>query len=156
MFIVKINPIEFTDWPNLFKLLQESFAYMDDRIDPPSSFHQLDVNSLEHKAKEENFIIATRANQLVGCAFFKPLDQVMYVGKVAVLSECRHQGLARIMFSKVEKLAQANNFKFLELETRVELTENHQAFASMGFQKTGESAHKGYARPTSITMRKRI
>jgi hypothetical protein len=29
-------------------------------------------------------------------------------------------------------------------------------FAALGFQKVPESAHAGYDRPTSITMRKRV
>jgi hypothetical protein len=42
------------------------------------------------------------------------------------------------------------------LQTRVELVENHAAFSRMGFAKTGESAHPGYDRPTSITMRRAV
>ena len=42
----------------------------------------------------------------------------------------------------------------LLLETRIELTGNHAAFARMGFEKVGEKAHPGFARPTSITMEK--
>ena len=33
-----------------------------------------------------------------------------------------------------------------------ELIENHATFAALGFRKTGETAHAGYSRPTSITM----
>jgi len=39
-----------------------------------------------------------------------------------------------------------------DLQTRVELVENHAAFAAMGFAMTGTTAHKGDDRPTSITM----
>lgn len=42
----------------------------------------------------------------------------------------------------------------LELDTRIELTENHATFAALGFVKTGEDAHDGYDRPTFITMQK--
>ena len=41
----------------------------------------------------------------------------------------------------------------LELSVRIELNENHAAFARMGFMKTLEVAHPGYDRPTSLTMR---
>ena len=156
MFDLQINPIDFTDWSGLFNLLKESFSYMDGRIDPPSSFHRLDINTLELKAKQENFIIANMGGQLIGCAFFKTLHDATYVGKVAVSSKYRQLGLAREMFEKIEQLAVKHGFHFLELETRVELTENHQTFASMGFIKVSESAHAGYDQPTSITMRKRL
>lgn len=52
--------------------------------------------------------------------------------------------------------ARALGFPRLELETRIELTENHRAFEKMGFHKTGETAHDGYAHPTSITMQKAL
>ncbi|RUY90914.1 GNAT family N-acetyltransferase, partial [Mesorhizobium sp. M7A.F.Ca.CA.003.01.2.1] len=38
----------------------------------------------------------------------------------------------------------------------IELTANHAAFARLGFRETGRTAHDGYARPTSITMRKAL
>jgi hypothetical protein len=44
----------------------------------------------------------------------------------------------------------------LELQARVELTANHAAFARLGFHETGRTAHEGYDRPTSVTMRKTL
>jgi hypothetical protein len=42
----------------------------------------------------------------------------------------------------------------LELQARVELTENHAAFERLGFVRTGTWSHPGYDRPTSITFRR--
>ena len=44
----------------------------------------------------------------------------------------------------------------LELQTRIELTENQATFGRMGFVKTAETAHEGFDRPTSITMRAKV
>jgi phosphinothricin acetyltransferase len=44
----------------------------------------------------------------------------------------------------------------LELQTRVELIENHKTFGALGFEKVAETAHPGYSRPTSITMQRSI
>jgi len=44
----------------------------------------------------------------------------------------------------------------LELQTRIELTENHATFAALGFAKVAETAHPGYTRATSITLRRRV
>ena len=49
--------------------------------------------------------------------------------------------------------ARARGFACLALQTRIELVENHRAFGRMGFVKTAETAHPGFARPTSFTMR---
>jgi hypothetical protein len=55
-----------------------------------------------------------------------------------------------------EKHARDTGLAYLELETRIELTENHETFAAMGFIKTAEHAHSAYDHPTSITMRKQL
>ena len=44
----------------------------------------------------------------------------------------------------------------LELQSRIELLENHAAFTAMGFVKTAETAHPGYDRPTTFTFRKAL
>jgi predicted GNAT superfamily acetyltransferase len=75
---------------------------------------------------------------------------------LAVAETARGRGVARAMFAAAEDLARQNGLAFLELQTRVELTENHATFAALGFQKVAETAHPGYNRPTSITLRKRV
>ena len=54
----------------------------------------------------------------------------------------------------VEDLARSRGKAAVELQTRIELTGNHAAFARLGFHETERTAHEGYIRPTSITMRK--
>lgn len=45
---------------------------------------------------------------------------------------------------------------FACMESGIELTENHRTFAAMGFVKSGERAHAGYGRPTSVTMHQQV
>ena len=58
----------------------------------------------------------------------------------------------RLFEASIEE-ARARNLPEIELQARVELTENHAAFAAMGFREVGRTAHDGYNRPTSVTMR---
>jgi len=51
---------------------------------------------------------------------------------------------------------QSHGLPLLELETRIELVENHAAFAAMGFAKTEETAHTGFDRTTGITMQRKV
>jgi GNAT superfamily N-acetyltransferase len=62
-------------------------------------------------------------------------------------------GVGKTLMAAVRAEAKRLGIKMLELQTRIELTENHATFARMGFVKTGETAHAGFDRPTSITMR---
>ena len=153
---VTVAPACFSDWSALLALLRESFAYMEARIDPPSSLQEMGVAELRSKAQKESLIIASDDAGLVGCAFVAVKPDCVYVGKLAVAERVRGRGVARKIMGLAESLAGENGRQFLELQTRVELTENHRAFAALGFEKVAETTHPGYRRPTSITMRKRL
>ena len=151
---VFVAPADFADWAALLALLRESFAYMAARIDPPSSLQKMGIAELRAKAKGESLIVAGDETGLVGCAFAAIEADCVYVGKLAVAERARGRGIARQIIGVAEALAGDNGRQCLELRTRIELVENHRAFAALGFEKVGETAHPGYDRPTSITMRK--
>lgn len=153
---ISVSPPEFSDWPQLVGLIRDSFAYMHSRIDPPSSLQKMGIEEFKAKAITETLIVAEEDRSIIGCAFAAIRDDCVYVGKVAVVQAARGKGVARAMFLAAEALAREYGRGFLELQTRVELVENHATFAALGFVKVAESAHPGYNRPTSITMRRRV
>ncbi|MEL7464557.1 MAG: GNAT family N-acetyltransferase [Pseudomonadota bacterium] len=140
------------DWPAIHRLLTDAFAYMEGRIDPPSSLHRMTAEDLRRSATPA--FIAESGEKILGCAFAAPKDDALYLGKLAVREDMRGAGLAQRLIAMAEDEARRLGLDALELETRIELTENHGAFAALGFVKTGETAHPGYDRPTSVTMRK--
>ena len=148
--------IDFQDWSGLLELLHAAFAFHAGRIDPPSSLHQFDATSIAFKAKEEELFVAVEGNELLGCVFAKSQGRALYIGKFAVRPDRQGQGIGRRLIGAVEAYAQHTGHDALELKTRIELTENHRAFAALGFVKIGEHSHPGYDRNTSITMRKAL
>ncbi len=151
---VFVAPSDFADWTALLALLRDAFAYMAPRIDPPSSLHEMGIAELRAKAASESLIVAVDEAGLVGCAFAALKPDCVYVGKLAVAERARGRGIARRIVDVAESIARDNGRQCLELRTRIELVENHRAFAALGFAKVGETAHPGYGRATSITMRK--
>ncbi len=145
-----------TDWTALLRLVRDSFAYMESRIDPPSSMHRLTAESIARHAAEQEIWIIGPPEAPVACLFMTEKPDCLYVGKLAVAESHRGKGYARLLINCAEARARAKGLPALELQSRVELTENHAVFAKMGFVKTGEDAHEGYDRPTSITMRRVI
>lgn len=141
------------NWQTLHDLLHRTYAYMDGRIDPRSSLHRLTVEGLQQKAADESLIVARDKGAIVGCMFCRREGDWLYVGKVAVDLSAQGQGVGRQMFNHAFDLARTLACRGLELETRVELLENHRTFARMGFVKVGEDAHQGFDQPTSIRMR---
>ena len=146
----------FCDWTRLLDLIQRAFGYMEGRIDPPSSMHRLTAEGLALKARDEICFLAHDGRQITGCVFCDPREDALYVGKLAV--DPNHQGKAigKALMHRAEAEARSRALPALELQTRVELSENHATFARLGFVRTGETAHAGFDRPTSITMRKAL
>ncbi len=144
------------DWPALLAMIRRAFAFMEGRIDPPSSLHRLNAAALAKKARDEICLLARSDEQVVGCVFCRPQADHLYIGKMAVEPHRQGQGIGRWLMISAEDQARWLGLPAIELETRIELTENHAAFARMGFTPTGQTSHPGYDRPTSITMRKSL
>ncbi|WP_407080346.1 GNAT family N-acetyltransferase [Bradyrhizobium roseum] len=137
----------------MLQLVLDAFAYMGPRIDPPSSALRLTPKSVQAHAESGTLLLAYRASDLVGCLFLHQKNDALYIGKFAVSPTLQHAGIGRKLMQAARDEARRRGIGTLELETRVELTENHAAFARMGFIKTAETSHQGFDRPTSIVMR---
>lgn len=147
---VVARPDSFDDWDGLLALLREAFAFIDGRIDPPSSLHSFDAAKLAAKAAQEELVLAFVDGALAGCLFAIPRGDALNLGKIAVRPNLQGRGIARRMLALVEAGARARRLQALELQTRAELTENHRAFAAFGFVKIGETSHAGFTRTTSL------
>ena len=107
-------------------------------------------------AKAESGEVWVIGSPPVACMFLTVQANSLYLGKLAVSASQRGKGLARALVGVAEIRAKVLGLAAVELETRVELVENHAAFQALGFTETGRSAHPGYAQPTSITFRKPV
>lgn len=136
------------DWPAALALIQRAFQGMEGRIDPPSSIHRFTVEDLK---QGEFWIIGTPP---IACVQLTLKPHALYLGKLAVEPGKTRRGLARRLIASAETRARAVGLPALELQTRVELTENHATFQALGFTEVARTAHPGYDRPTSITYRR--
>jgi len=138
------------DWPGLLDLIHRAFAGMEGRIDPPSSLHRLTAQALATQSGEV-WVIGTPP---VACVILTPQTDSIYAGKLAVDPAAQRQGHARRLLGLAAERAMAMGLGAVELQTRVELVENHAFFHHLGFVQTASSAHPGFDRPTSLTFRK--
>lgn len=150
---IRRAPSDFGDWEALRALILRAFAYMDGRIDPPSSALRLTPQSMAADAAKGALLLAERSATPVGCAFTWPKEDALYLAKLAVRPDLHGCGIGRLLVEAAWNEARTLGLAALELQTRIELAENHAAFSRMGFVKTAETAHPGYPRPTSVTMR---
>lgn len=145
-----------SDFAPLLALIQSAFAYMNGRIDPPSSANRLTAALLADQAQAGEIWALHDLGQPVACMVLTPKPDHLYLGKLATDPSFRKQGLARQLVRHAMARAKALGLAELRLETRVELTENHRTFAALGFKETARTAHPGFDRPTSITFSMRI
>ena len=141
---------------SVLSLIRSAFAYMEGRIDPPSSMHRLTLAALSDGARQGEVWAVEDGGRAVACMMLTPRPPVLYLGKLAVAPSHRGQGLARDLALLAERRAAARGLAAVELQSRVELTENHTVFAALGFAVAGETAHPGFDRPTSLTFRKPV
>lgn len=146
--------VRFDRWEELLSLILRSFAYMDGVIDPPSSAYRLTVSTLKEKASQEIGFVAARGATLLGCVFITERSDDFYLGKLAVAPEAQGSGIGRKLLEASEFQARKSGKAAIELQTRVELTANQGTFQHFGFREVIRTAHDGYDRPTSVTMRK--
>ncbi|MDH3263003.1 MAG: GNAT family N-acetyltransferase, partial [Paracoccaceae bacterium] len=122
-------------------LIRTCFAYMEGRIDPPSSMHRLSLRDISEQAARAELWVIEDEGRVVACVFLTPNADALYLGKLAVAVSDRGRGLARRLVRLAETRARELGLRAVELQSRVELTENHTAFSAMGFRVTGETAH---------------
>ncbi|MYM56792.1 GNAT family N-acetyltransferase [Thalassovita mangrovi] len=140
------------DFDAIYALLVRSFAYMDGRIDPPSSLHRMNAATLEEEARDKELWVIEDDGRPVACMILTPKPDTLYLGKLAVDADQRGQGLARQMIEQAGIRAQQLGRPSVTLQVRVELIENQAAFGRMGFVQTGASSHEGFDRPTNLTF----
>lgn len=151
--VVRRASDDFAQWEGVRALILQAFAYMEGRIDPPSSALRLTPQGMAADAARGALLFAELDGRLAGCLFAQPRGDALYLGKLAVRPELQGHGVGRALIEAARAEARARGLAALELQTRIELVENHAAFARMGFVKVGETAHPGFDRPTSVSMR---
>jgi GNAT superfamily N-acetyltransferase len=142
------------DMAPILNLIREAFAYMDGIVDPPSSIHRLTEADLAGQARSGEVWVIDELGVPLACMVLTPMPARLYIGKLAVAAGHRRKGLARQLLDHAADRAKALGLPLLEMQSRVELTGNHAAFAAMGFVRTGTTAHPGYDRPTSVTFQR--
>lgn len=140
------------DWDALFALIKRAFAGMEGRIDPPSSMHRMTPQDLaEHKG--EIWVIGSPPR---ACVVLTPKPHALHLGRLSVGPSWRRKGYARSLINHAETRARALGLPALELQSRIELVENHAIFFALGFEQTGATTHAGFDSPTSLVFTKPV
>ncbi len=136
----------------MLALIHRAFAAQEGRVAPPQSALKLRAEDVAHHAAQGEVWTLDEPDGPIACLFLTPRPTGLYLGKLAVDAGFQRQGLARQLVRHAEGRARAQGLGQLELETRIELLENHAAFQAMGFERAGKNAHPGFDRATSVSF----
>ena len=140
----------------ILQLIQEAFAEQSGKVNPPSSMNHLTVADVKSHAVNDAILAIESGGVLVACIFTTQQNNEIYLSKLSVALSARGKGHAKTLIESAGAFAQQRGILKLTLISRVELTENHAFFGHLGFEKTRESRHPGYDRPTEIHFERRL
>lgn len=147
------QPKEPYDWDALLALIKRAFAGMEGRIDPPSSLHKMTAQDLAtHKG--EVWVVGNPAAR--ACMVLTPKPHALHLGRLSVDPPWQGKGYAHILINHAEARARALGLPQLELQSRIELVENHAIFFALGFEQMGSTSHPGFDGPTSLVFTKTL
>lgn len=140
------------DWEALLALIRRAFAGMEGRIDPPTSLHKMTAQDLATHTGEV-WVIGRPAR---ACMVLTPKPNALHLGRLSVDPTLQRKGYAHILIDLAEARARALGLPVLELQSRIELVENHAIFFALGFEQTGSTSHPGFDGPTSLVFTKSL
>jgi GNAT superfamily N-acetyltransferase len=146
------QPAEPYDWDALLALIKRAFAGMEGRIDPPSSLNNVTAQDLASYAGEV-WVIGQPPR---ACMVLTPKPHALHLGRLSVDPPYQRKGYAHILINHAESRARALGLPVLELQSRIELVENHAIFFALGFKQVGATTHPGFAMPTSLVFTKQV
>ncbi|MDN5787237.1 GNAT family N-acetyltransferase [Pseudorhodobacter sp.] len=146
------QPHEPYDWDALLAQIRRAFAGMEGRIDPPSSLNRMKAQDLASHPGEV-WVIGTPPR---ACMVLTRKAHALHLGRLSVDPPYQRKGYAHALITHAETRARALGLSALELQSRIELVENHAIFFAMGFEQTGSTTHAGFEGPTSLVFTKRI
>jgi len=133
-------------------LIRAAFAAQAVVTDPLPSALRVTAGDVAAHLERGGGAVADDGGALAGCVLWEPKDGGLYVSRVAVAVAFRRRGIARALLAATEDAARGAGLPFLHLGTRLVLADNRRLFSACGFVETEQTAHPGYAEPTSVTM----
>ncbi len=148
-----IRPIQPADAAGVAALIRAAFASIAEPLDPaPSALRETEASVLAHLADGGGALVQQAG--VVACVLWSEKAGGLYLGRLAVASHCRNQGLAVHMVQAAEAEARRLGLPRLHLGVRLALPGNRRLFARLGFTETTLHTHDGHAEPTWIAAEK--
>ncbi|MCB0214096.1 MAG: GNAT family N-acetyltransferase [Anaerolineae bacterium] len=145
-----------TDIPTMLSVIKAAFAEYQGQLDPPSSAERKTVAIVKAELAEAQALVAEADGYLVGCVFFRPQAETIYIDRLAVLPTYRNRGIAGALLDAIEARALSAGTTALTLSVRLALKKQQAFYYKRGFAFQEYGTHPGYTAPTYMKMRKQL
>ena len=137
-------------------LVQAAFEEYRGQLDPPSGAHAETAATVRDKMMAAQVVLAFAGPTPVGCLFFRPEGDHLYLFRLAVLPAARRRGLGRALIEHAEGRARERNLARVRLGVRAVLVRQRGYYERLGYRPVGAAAHPGYAEPTYLLLEKEL
>jgi ribosomal protein S18 acetylase RimI-like enzyme len=144
------------DAPTLLRVLQAAFEEYRGRLDPPSGAHRETAGKIRQKLTIGRAVVGLIEQTVVGCVFYQPQGDHVYLDRLAVLPEYRRRGLGRALVEYVEARARELVLPCIRLGVRTALPQNQAYYERMGYRVVEYASHAGYTEPTYLILEKDV
>ena len=142
--------------PDILRVIRAAFAEYRGLLDPPSSAEHKTLAIVEQELARAAALVAEQDQRVVGCVFYRPHGEGVYLDRLAVLPEHRRQGIGRQLMAGVEQRAIEAGYGNVSLSVRLALTELQAYYRRQGYADAGYGSHAGYAHPTYVRLEKQL
>ena len=151
-----IRPYSPNDLEPLLALIKAAFKEHEGVVDPPPSAASKTLAVLQEELSDFGALVVEDEGRLVGCVFYKPKDDSLYLGRLSVLPDYRGRGIASSLLKRLESEAHQRDLAALSLNVRLALKNQQNIYRHWGFEVSGYGTHEGYSNPTFLRMRKAL
>lgn len=137
-------------------LLHRAFLEYDGVLDPPSGAHKESVASVLEKMQTGVWTLAENASGAVGCVWYEPRGDYVYLARLSVPPEHRGHGIGNALIAHVEAQARALQIPRVRLSVRFPLTAMRAAYERRGYCVYKYETNAGYTEPTFVTLEKGV
>jgi predicted N-acetyltransferase YhbS len=144
------------DIPTVVDITRAAFSEYIGLLDPPSGVQKETVENVRENLASGHSVLAQLDGEVVGCVFYKPEPEYVYLGRLAVLPEFRQRGVGGALVAYVERRAHELDRARVRLGVRIALPQLRARYERLGYRVIEERRHEGYDEPTYVIMEKII
>lgn len=138
------------DVPAITALVQEAYAPYIERIGKPPAPMLDDYRQVVAEAEVH---VALNGTRIVGVLVMSREGSEMLLVNVAVLAECKGQGIGKRLMHFCEEQSRLAGCSAIRLYTHERMTENIEIYRKLGYVQTHRAHEQGFAR---VFMRKAL